>query len=104
MVKISSQDENFYTRGNELVDKGEPFQIVLRGPGADRWRKKITIGVDWPTAPDSVIGDPWQLLKLALTSPSMVFVCGLLMHAEDCRMVPTWQEENGVVTLTMRKE
>ena len=104
MKTISNQEKNFYTRGCELIDKGESFQIVIKGPGTNRWRKKITLGVDWPTAPNSVIGDPWQLIKLAISHPSLVFVCGLLMHAEDCGMLSTWQEDESTIVVTLIKE
>ena len=104
MERIGYLEKGFFTRGTELIDHGEPFQIILNGPKADRWRKKITLGVDWPTASHSKFGDPWQLMRMALTRPSFVPVCALLMHAKDCGMLPFWQAEEGSLVVTIRKK
>lgn len=41
MERIGYLEKGFFTRGTELIDHGEPFQIILNGPKADRWRKRL---------------------------------------------------------------
>lgn len=103
MVRICYQEEKFYTRGSELVEKEETFQIILRGPVIDRWRKKNTLGIDWPTAPDSNLNNLLECLKMMFLRPSMIPVWGLLIKAKHQRMAPIWEDEDNAVILTLSK-